>query len=107
MIPWTKERITGVAAQIATYAAAIYSGWYVIEHKIDPQTHEIKKVLYANLAGTFVVWVLSTLTSCSSLYDPYWSLQPIVNCAYLFKFSSVARDREHTSIRMHLAFFLT
>ena len=74
MIPWTRQRITGVSAQAVTYAASVFAGWYVIAHKIDPPTHEIKKVLYANIVGTLVVWVASFLTSCYSLYDPYWSL---------------------------------
>lgn len=107
MIPRTQARIVGISAQVVTYAAAIFAGWYVIAYKIDQETHEIKKALYANFAGTLVVWVLATLTSCTSLYDPYWSVQPLVNCIYFFKFSSVARDKQHTSIRMHAAFFLT
>ncbi len=32
----------------------------------------------ADLAGTFVIWVSSLLLNNASVYDPYWSIQPIV-----------------------------
>lgn len=32
----------------------------------------------ADLIGTFVIWVSSLLLNNASVYDPYWSIQPIV-----------------------------
>jgi len=32
----------------------------------------------ADLAGTFVIWVSSLLLNNASVYDPYWSIQPVV-----------------------------
>ncbi|MRS02841.1 DUF1295 domain-containing protein, partial [bacterium] len=32
----------------------------------------------ADLAATFVIWVSSLLLNNASVYDPYWSIQPVV-----------------------------
>ena len=85
---------------------AIWAGWYTIQNYVAADTHELKKVLYANLSGTVVIFLLSTITSCSSIYDPYWSLQPLVNIVYLYRLSSVSRAKHDHSPRMTLSFFM-
>jgi steroid 5-alpha reductase family enzyme len=107
MIPWTSKRIIGISVQIVAYILAIYGGWYTIENWVDPTTHEIKKVLFANVTGTFVIFVIGTLTNCASIYDPYWSIQPGVNLVYLSRYSTVAKQRADWNLRTHVTFMLT
>lgn len=38
----------------------------------------------ADLAATFVIWVSSLLLNNASVYDPYWSIQPVVILPLLF-----------------------
>jgi len=35
-------------------------------------------LILADLAATFVIWVSSLLLNNASVYDPYWSIQPVV-----------------------------
>lgn len=107
MIPWTKERKIGIATQVLTYVLAIIAGWYTIQHYVSSDTHELKKVLAANMSGTLMVFFLSTITGCSSLYDPYWSVQPAVNILYISRYSSVAPAKVNLNLRTHVVFFLT
>ena len=42
----------------------------------------LNKTLYADLAATLVVFIFSRIYKNSSLYDPYWSVAPIIIVAY-------------------------
>ena len=41
------------------------------------------RILIADLAATMVIWIFSLLFDNASIYDPYWSLQPIVILNFL------------------------
>lgn len=104
MIPWTKERVIGCVLQLFVYISAILAGAYTINELVDPSTHELKKTFYANIAGTSVIFVFACITGNSSLYDPYWSIQPLVNGVYIFKYSSVGEiQNEDANFRVSLA----
>ena len=36
------------------------------------------RLLFADLAATLVIWLLSLMFQNASIYDPYWSVQPVV-----------------------------
>ena len=56
------------------------------------------KLLVADVAATVVTFVFSVLFSNASVYDPYWSVQPIVILAAL------AMGKELTPMRIMLLF---
>ncbi len=70
----------GIAIQIFVYlmaiAVAIGVGYYFRE------SHVLLHVLYADVAGTLVIFLFSRIFHNSSLYDPYWSVAPAVIVAY-------------------------
>lgn len=41
------------------------------------------RILVADLAATAVIWIFSLIFDNASIYDPYWSLQPIVILNFL------------------------
>lgn len=74
------KRIKGYAHQALAYAVAIgvsvAAGIY--SHQTFPDWHLLAHVGIADLVGTIVIFVFSRIHDNSSLYDPYWSVAPIV-----------------------------
>jgi len=85
-----ERRWFGVAAGAVTYAAALAAavgaGWLVAGTQWAAAASQPLKVLVvlaaAELAATALVFVASVLLDNSSMYDPYWSLQPLAIAAY-------------------------
>lgn len=48
-----------------------------------PDYHILWKILIADVIGTVVVFIFSMIFNNSSMYDPYWSVQPFVIAAFL------------------------
>jgi steroid 5-alpha reductase family enzyme len=45
----------------------------------------LKIIFIGNIIATVLIFVFSLLANNSSMYDPYWSLQPLVNaCAFVY-----------------------
>jgi steroid 5-alpha reductase family enzyme len=58
------------------YALAFMVGfWSVLELKI---TSPLWQMVYANLIATLIIYFFSKLMDNSSVYDPYWSVAPVV-----------------------------
>ncbi len=43
-----------------------------------PQYHDIVRLFIADSAATVAVWIFSTALKNASVYDPYWSVAPVV-----------------------------
>jgi len=48
-----------------------------------PDVHLLWKILIADVIGTVVVFIFSVVINNSSMYDPYWSVQPFVIAVFL------------------------
>jgi steroid 5-alpha reductase family enzyme len=48
-----------------------------------PDMHLLWKILIADVIGTIVVFIFSMIFNNSSMYDPYWSIQPFVIAVFL------------------------
>jgi len=57
------------------YVAAAWIGMIVFQKQSGDLWF---KVLMGDMAATFFIWIFSMLLQNASLYDPYWSVQPIV-----------------------------
>lgn len=85
-----ERRWVGVAAGVVTYAAAlavaIGAGLLVASTQWAADAPQPLKALVvvaaADLAATAFVFAVSVLLDNSSMYDPYWSLQPLAIAAY-------------------------
>ncbi len=74
------SRVKGYVHQAIAYgiatAAALAAGYY--SHQHFPDWHLLAHVGIADLIGTIVIFGFSRIHDNSSLYDPYWSVAPIV-----------------------------
>ena len=77
-----EEKKRGFLVIIITYILALTSA--LITAQIFSFLHPILIVLIADLIGTMLVYLISTYYDNSSLYDPYWSVAPIIIALYFF-----------------------
>lgn len=73
----TVSIITNMAIYAVALIIVIYS-WQFI-----PDYHLLWKILIADVIGTVVVFIFSMIFNNSSMYDPYWSVQPFIIAAFL------------------------
>ena len=70
---FTNKRLHSYLLITLCYLAAAMVGIWVFQAM---PTAPWFALLIADLAATFVIWVLSQLLNNASVYDPYWSVQP-------------------------------
>ena len=68
--------IAGLIIMLVAYALAIVSG--IISYKGINLENELLKFLIADIIGTVVIFIFSMIFRNSSIYDPYWSVAPMV-----------------------------
>lgn len=71
-----KNRTLSFLIVLAVYIIAFLSGLLVF--KLSSNMHLLISTFLADIAATFVVWGSGLLFSNSSVYDPYWSMAPLV-----------------------------
>lgn len=80
-----KSKIMGILVIIASYLIAFGIG-ALIHFKLELPTEQfLLKLLIIDVAMTIVIFIMSTIFSNSSIYDPYWSVIPIVLGIYASK----------------------
>lgn len=75
------SRTASIILNLLIYVIAILvvvSTW-----KFIPDYHLLWKILIADVIGTAVVFTFSVIFNNSSMYDPYWSVQPFVIAVFL------------------------
>ena len=78
-----------ILVSIGCYAVAIAVA-VVVFRSVDVDTHLIWRLAIADLAATGVVFLGSRLVNNSSMYDPYWSVKPMVLAAGFVALEGVA-----------------
>jgi steroid 5-alpha reductase family enzyme len=71
-----RSRWVGFGLVTMAYAGAGLAAWTVAAS--TPGGHPLPRTFAADLAGTLVVFLVSTVAGNASLYDPYWSVAPAV-----------------------------
>jgi len=74
------SRSRGVVASVAAYVLAMTIAVFVV--RAADLGHPLADVGLGTLVATVVVFAVSLLTDNSSIYDPYWSVQPLIIAAY-------------------------
>jgi len=69
-----------LAACILAYGVAFIFGWWSLT--LVPDWHPIWATLSADVVGTLVIFLFGLAFRNTSLYDPYWSLIPILIALY-------------------------
>ena len=78
-----KKRIsktTSLFIILAVYILATYVGF--ITQRVFANRDLLISVFIGNIEATIVVWLLGVALKNSSVYDPYWSLAPIIIVAF-------------------------
>jgi len=73
----TLSIITNLMIYVIALLAVIFTWQYL------PDVHILWKILMADVIGTVIVFVFSMIFNNSSMYDPYWSVQPFVIAVFL------------------------
>jgi steroid 5-alpha reductase family enzyme len=77
-----KSKVLGILVIIASYIIAFGIG-AVLHYRINFSNELfLLKLLIIDVAMTIVIFIFSTIFKNSSIYDPYWSLIPIVLSIY-------------------------
>ena len=69
-----------LVACLLAYSVALLVAWWSLLQV--PDWHPIYATLLADVVGTFVIFLFGLIFRNSSLYDPYWSLVPIIIALY-------------------------
>lgn len=72
---WKTNRSVGFVLISLSYLTALVIGLIVFK---NADSTIWMNLFLADLAATFVIWVSSLLLNNASVYDPYWSIQPVV-----------------------------
>jgi steroid 5-alpha reductase family enzyme len=72
---WKTDRATGFLLIGFSYFVALIIG--LIVYRFAGQSIWVN-LLWADIAATLVIWICSLVFDNASVYDPYWSVQPIV-----------------------------
>jgi len=75
----------------------------VIGFFLSSRMHIILVVLVSDIAATLFIYLLSTVMKNTSIYDPYWSVAPIVIAIYLLILGS---SQNSVSVKQILIFVL-
>lgn len=71
-----KNRTISFLIVLAVYILAFFAGLLVF--KLSSSMHLLVSTFLADIAATLVVWGFGILFGNSSIYDPYWSVAPLI-----------------------------
>ena len=98
--PTERAKVLTICA--VTYLAALFAA-FVTASALPGDLHPIWIALIADLTATLVVFVAGALVGNSSLYDPYWSVAPLVIIIY---WAMSGGESDTNLIRVTLVFIL-
>ena len=76
-----KDRIIGYILLTVMYIVAFFTGLLVYDMF---EIHLLLKVLLMTVSSTLVIFLFSCMLQNSSVYDPYWSVFPIITAVMLY-----------------------
>ncbi|MGM0555545.1 MAG: DUF1295 domain-containing protein [Myxococcota bacterium] len=93
------EKSRGILHQTIAYLVAIAVA-IGVGSQLPSELHVIWRVAIADVAATAVIFAFSRIHDNSSLYDPYWSVAPVVIAGY---FAWLGADAGAPELRIALA----
>lgn len=79
-VKYRDSRAFGVLVSVAAYVVAMVAAVFVA--RAAGLSHPLADVALGTLTATVVVFIFSVLADNSSIYDPYWSVQPLAIAGY-------------------------
>lgn len=72
------SKVLGLLVFLVTYAAAFFVGLIVFNLLSNLLPDTLMRILVADVVATLFVWSVGLIFNTASVYDPYWSVQPLV-----------------------------
>lgn len=72
------SKVLGLLVFLVTYAAAFFVGLIVFNLLSNLLPDTLMRILVADVIATLFVWSVGLIFKTASVYDPYWSVQPLV-----------------------------
>ncbi|MBW6460989.1 MAG: DUF1295 domain-containing protein [Bacteroidales bacterium] len=87
-------RPLSIIISLTVYVIAFFSA--VFTARLLPEAHILVRIGMADLVATAVIFIFSRIFNNSSIYDPYWSVKPVVIAmAYIWIFEiNLITDRQ-------------
>ena len=95
------SRPAGLAVSAISYVAAFFIAALVI--RFTDTGHPLIAIAAADLAATIFIFLISVSVNNSSIYDPYWSVKPLVIAGYYY-FSVTPEISARESVVLALVF---
>ena len=73
-----KEKIIGVLVNIAIYLIAFALAFIPYYFMLINEIHPLLNMLTFTMTATFVIYIFCVIFKNTSIYDPYWSVAPLV-----------------------------
>ncbi len=77
-----KDRSTGIVVTVFAYLLALATA--ILTGNLFHNFHPLIVIAVADLMATIMIFVFSLAFNNSSMYDPYWSVKPMVIAGYYF-----------------------
>ncbi len=77
-----KDRSTGIVVTVFAYLLALATA--ILTGNLFHNFHPLIVIAVADLMATIMIFVFSMAFNNSSMYDPYWSVKPMVIAGYYF-----------------------
>ena len=68
--------------------------------------HPLLMILFADIAATIVIFIISTILKNTSLYDPYWSIAPLIIASYYLIFPQTSNINNYRFIIVFIFVFI-
>jgi len=91
MKQYNQNRTSSIVWQLVAYVFAIFLAIYCYDH-LPTSMNMIWKVLISNVLATVVIFFFSYAFRNASMYDPYWSIQPIIIALFLIAHEQTGVD---------------
>jgi steroid 5-alpha reductase family enzyme len=100
----TNKKVKAFFICIISYALAFIIS--IITGAIFNFLHPLMMILFADLAATIVIFIISTILKNTSLYDPYWSVAPLVITLYYLIFPQISGVDSYRYIIVFILVFI-
>ncbi|MHA1646770.1 MAG: DUF1295 domain-containing protein [Promethearchaeota archaeon] len=88
MSNFKENRIISFIVVLISYLLAFFGAYFALNLMKNASFHPLIKILVTDIFATIIIYILSEILGNASLYDPYWSITPlIIGAYYLLNFS--------------------
>jgi len=97
-----KNKSLSLIIVLCVYLAAFGAGPLVLM-VISPVLHPLLALFTANVTATIIVFIFNLILKNASIYDPYWSVQPVFIIGFMYMFYNLSFQLTHLYILIPFA----